>query len=124
MRLPSRPGVVVMMMFMAIHTAAVRPRFPYNPVHACHACRWFGPRPTEGSMQRVLVLTSLVVTGVIGLGVVSGRLSSQTAPAARPPASVQAPPGFEVTLAAAPPLVHHPTLVGLDEQGRLFVSEN
>ena len=75
-------------------------------------------------MKRVLVLTSLVVSGVIGPGAVTGRLSSQTAPAARPPASVQAPPGFEVTLAAAPPLVHHPTLVGLDEQGRLFVSEN
>ncbi len=76
-------------------------------------------------MKRILVLTSVVVAGVLGRNLLSGGLSSQTVPAATPPpAAVQAPAGFEVTLVAAPPLVHHPTLVGLDERGRLFVSEN
>ena len=34
------------------------------------------------------------------------------------------PEGFDVELAAAPPLVEHPTFATFDEQGRLFLSEN
>jgi glucose/arabinose dehydrogenase len=36
----------------------------------------------------------------------------------------QLPPGFEIERVAGPPLVSHPTLVGFDDRGRLFVSEN
>lgn len=40
------------------------------------------------------------------------------------PAKLGVPPGFTVELAAGPPLVEHPTFATLDEQGRLFLSEN
>jgi putative membrane-bound dehydrogenase-like protein len=75
-------------------------------------------------MKRRLMLTSLLATGVLAVGAgPASQLAGQSgAPVA--PSSLQAPPGFEVTIVAAAPLVHHPTLVGLDDRGRLFVSEN
>lgn len=38
--------------------------------------------------------------------------------------SITVPPGFEVSLAAASPLVSHPIMAGFDDRGRLFVAEN
>src|SRR5205085_9072691 len=35
----------------------------------------------------------------------------------------QVPPGFEITVAAAPPLVDYPTLACFDDEGHLYVSE-
>ena len=40
------------------------------------------------------------------------------------PAELKVPEGYEVELAAGPPLVAHPTMACLDDRGRLFVSEN
>ena len=40
------------------------------------------------------------------------------------PQRIQVPDGFTVELAAAPPLVAHPTFATFDDRGRLFVSEN
>ena len=37
---------------------------------------------------------------------------------------LQVPAGFEVELAAGPPLVHHPMMACLDDQGRMFVAES
>jgi putative membrane-bound dehydrogenase-like protein len=37
---------------------------------------------------------------------------------------ISVPPGFEVSLAAAAPLVQHPIMAGFDDRGRLFVAEN
>lgn len=38
--------------------------------------------------------------------------------------AIQVAPGFEVELVAGPPLIRHPMLVGFDDRGRLFVSDN
>ncbi len=40
------------------------------------------------------------------------------------PQSLQVPEGFSVELAAAPPLVTHPTMACFDDRGRLFVCNN
>lgn len=40
------------------------------------------------------------------------------------PQELHVPEGFSVELAAAPPLVEHPTFATFDDRGRLFVSEN
>ncbi len=59
------------------------------------------------------------------------QTNAQAAGDARPseeadftPPSVRVPEGFQVELAAAPPLVAHPTMATLDDRGRLFVCEN
>ncbi len=44
------------------------------------------------------------------------------APAFSPPA-IQVHPGFEVSVAAAPGMVQHPTMAAFDDRGRLFVAE-
>ncbi len=73
-------------------------------------------------MRRTLFFACLA--GVVAAGVWTPRAASQAPPAPVAASSLPVAPGFEVTLAAAAPLVHHPTLVGLDDRGRLFVSEN
>jgi putative heme-binding domain-containing protein len=40
------------------------------------------------------------------------------------PPPFEVPPGFTVEVAAATPLVKHPIMAGLDDQGRLYVAEN
>jgi putative membrane-bound dehydrogenase-like protein len=40
------------------------------------------------------------------------------------PAPIVVPEGFEVELAAAPPLVQHPIMAGFDDRGRLYLAEN
>lgn len=40
------------------------------------------------------------------------------------PKQLQVPEGYEVELAAAPPLVEHPTFATFDERGRLYLSES
>ena len=37
---------------------------------------------------------------------------------------ISVPPGFEIEIAAAPPLVERPMIVDSDEQGRLYVAES
>ena len=37
---------------------------------------------------------------------------------------LEVPPGFEVEVAAAPPLVKHPLMACLDDRGRLFIAES
>lgn len=56
---------------------------------------------------------------------------AQEAPAEPPspvdgftPATLNVPDGYTVELAAAPPLVTHPTMACFDDRGRLFVCEN
>jgi putative membrane-bound dehydrogenase-like protein len=44
--------------------------------------------------------------------------------AAFEPPPLEVPEGFEVTVAAAPPLVEHPMMACLDDRGRLFISES
>lgn len=46
------------------------------------------------------------------------------APADFEPVRLDVPEGFEVELAAAPPLVAHPTMACFDDRGRLYVAEN
>lgn len=41
-----------------------------------------------------------------------------------PPPSADLPEGLELTVAAAPPLVRHPMMAGLDDRGRLFVADS
>ena len=57
----------------------------------------------------------------IGLGSLSVRLGrcDQFVPPA-----IEVTPGFEIEIAAAPPLVLHPMMAGFDERGRLFVADN
>ena len=52
---------------------------------------------------------------------VSTKVDSTPAPS---PGKLQVPAGFVVELAAAPPLVQHPTMACLDDRGRMFVCEN
>jgi putative membrane-bound dehydrogenase-like protein len=40
------------------------------------------------------------------------------------PPPIQVPDGYEVELAAAPPLVKHPMLANFDDRGRLFIAES
>lgn len=40
------------------------------------------------------------------------------------PVRITVPAGYEVSLAAAPPLVAHPLMAGFDDRGRLYVAEN
>ena len=40
------------------------------------------------------------------------------------PARFTVPEGFTIELVAGPPLLHHPTLGCLDDQGRLFIADN
>lgn len=40
------------------------------------------------------------------------------------PARFTVPDGFTIELVAGPPLLHHPTLGCLDDQGRLFIADN
>ena len=40
------------------------------------------------------------------------------------PAKFSVPAGYTIELVAGPPLIHHPTLACLDDQGRLFVADN
>ncbi|MBL4886593.1 MAG: hypothetical protein JKY95_18965, partial [Planctomycetaceae bacterium] len=74
-----------------------------------------------------LCLAALFVTSELGP---SGDFSSY-AYAADPvitekftPAPIQVPEGYEIQLAAETPLVNHPTMACLDDQGRLYVCEN
>lgn len=65
-------------------------------------------------------------------GIDSAAASSDTSATATPPPSpkdfsrpeIRVPEGFEVELAAGPPLVQHPTMATVDDRGRLFVCEN
>ena len=40
------------------------------------------------------------------------------------PPALSVPPGFEIELVAAPPLVNYPMLADLDDRGRLFIAES
>jgi putative heme-binding domain-containing protein len=40
------------------------------------------------------------------------------------PVKIKVPEGYEVTIAAAPPLVAHPLMAGFDDRGRLYIAEN
>lgn len=40
------------------------------------------------------------------------------------PPRIHVPDGFEVTVAAAPPLVRHPMMATFDDQGRLYIAES
>jgi putative membrane-bound dehydrogenase-like protein len=51
-------------------------------------------------------------------------LSGENLSIAFHPPPMTVPPGFEVELAAGPPLVKHPMMAGLDPRGRLFISES
>jgi len=71
-------------------------------------------------------LALVLATGLVHLAV-SGSLPGAEAPPESKgfqPKNLQVPAGFEVELAAAPPLVQHPTFATFDERGRLFLSEN
>jgi putative membrane-bound dehydrogenase-like protein len=74
-------------------------------------------------MKWRLVLVCLIAAAGLAAGM-SRRVATEAAPQASALSSLPTAPGFEVTLVAAAPLVHHPTLVGFDDRGRLFVSEN
>ncbi len=50
--------------------------------------------------------------------------AAESQPGVRGVAAIRVPPGFEVDVVAAPPLVMHPVMAGFDEQGRLFVADN
>lgn len=63
---------------------------------------------------RGIIAASLTLCGAIA--------ASASDDAAAPQLSV--PSGFVVEVAAAPPLVQHPTFATFDDQGRLFVCEN
>ncbi|MCO6458261.1 MAG: hypothetical protein J5I93_23390, partial [Pirellulaceae bacterium] len=57
--------------------------------------------------------------------VVAADPSSTPSPAAEfQPAAIRVPDGFEVELAAGPPLVQHPMMACLDDRGRLFIAES
>ncbi|MBW3597388.1 MAG: hypothetical protein KY475_08945, partial [Planctomycetes bacterium] len=40
------------------------------------------------------------------------------------PPPIRVPDGFEVELAAAPPLVRHPMMAAFDDRGRLYIAES
>jgi len=67
-------------------------------------------------MRRFIVVAVLVEALFTGTTGTTGTIGSA--------GSFQIAPEFEIELVAGPPLVLHPMLAGLDDRGRLFVSEN
>lgn len=49
---------------------------------------------------------------------------TQDTEAAYVPADLKVPDGYLVEIAAAPPLVHHPTMIDIDSRGRMLVAES
>ncbi len=80
-----------------------------------------GPLASDDASISKLFRLSLIVAAGLAFGPQSRVLSNQPLPSAV--ASLQVPAGFDVQVVASPPDIHHPTLVGLDDRGRLFVSE-
>ncbi|MPY88796.1 MAG: c-type cytochrome [Luteitalea sp.] len=71
--------------------------------------------------KRLWPIVIVAIAGVAVYWIFQGKAASPD-DVQRPP--LQVPDGFEVELVAAPPLIQHPVMAGLDEQGRLFVAEN
>ena len=65
-------------------------------------------------MRHAIVPSALLLAGVSGCGLLPSGV----------PHGVKVPDGFEVELAAGPPLVERPMIVDMDDQGRLYVAES
>ncbi|MDA1016882.1 MAG: HEAT repeat domain-containing protein [Planctomycetota bacterium] len=77
-------------------------------------------------MQRFSVGLVLVSISLAALGLLQIASATEPAKSVAKFVSVElkVPDGFTVELAAAPPLVAHPTMACFDDRGRLYVSEN
>ena len=71
--------------------------------------------------MRLSLLNAYVVTSILA-GLPCMPANAEDAPFQ--PAPISVPKGFELELAAAPPLVQHPIMAGFDDRGRLYVAEN
>src|SRR4051794_38801808 len=87
-------------------------------------------------IMRRLSLSQLVVVLVLMLVAAAPQQASGPAPAQSSTAAAaaaqptripldlfQVPPGFEVTLWAATPMLHNPTNIDIDREGRIWVAE-
>src|SRR5262245_4068768 len=73
------------------------------------------------AVRRLLVI-AVLLTGTPGTTGTPGAPGTTGTPGTT--GSFQIASEFEIELVAGPPLVLHPMLVGFDDRGRLFVSEN
>jgi quinoprotein glucose dehydrogenase len=78
-------------------------------------------------MRRCVMVAFLVSTGLLAAGGAQDAYKPAIAPAsdegAKAAKGIQAPPGTQVTLYAAEPLLANPVCFCFDEKGRLFVAE-
>src|SRR5262245_53508684 len=65
--------------------------------------------------MRPLVLASLLATAI--------AMFAQDQPVRVPLALFQVPEGFEITLWASTPMLHNPTNIDIDKDGRIWVAE-
>ena len=77
-------------------------------------------RSREGRGSTLLVLAGLGCVLLLGAAVV--WLADRPAGSAFP--GITVPAGFEIELAAGPPLTERPIVVDMDEEGRLYVAES
>ena len=77
-------------------------------------------RRHEGRGSALLVAASLGCVLLLGAAVV--WLGDQ--PGGSPFPGISVPPGFEIELAAGPPVTERPIVIDMDEQGRLYVAES
>ncbi|RMG35428.1 MAG: hypothetical protein D6725_12570 [Planctomycetota bacterium] len=82
-------------------------------------CASFGTPGPAGRVRDVACF-SLVLIGLS----VSAVTAESSQPAKWRPAALRVPKGLMVSVAAAPPLVRHPTFACFDDRGRLYVCEN
>ncbi len=77
-------------------------------------------RRREGRASALLVAAGLGCVLLLGAAVV--WLADEPGGSAFP--GITVPPGFEIELAAGPPLTERPIVVDMDEEGRLYVAES
>ncbi|MED5419767.1 MAG: hypothetical protein VYA27_13750, partial [Verrucomicrobiota bacterium] len=78
------------------------------------------PAPHAGKRKNLTSLSALAVSGLLWGGVIGAAGKDKTFQP--PPLEVR--DGFEITLAAAPPLLKYPMMACLDDKGRLYVAES
>ncbi|MDP7106198.1 MAG: hypothetical protein QGH41_03915, partial [Roseibacillus sp.] len=78
------------------------------------------PAPGTGKRKKLTSLSALTAWGLILGGPING--AEKKAPFQSPPFKVR--DGFEVTLAAAPPLLKYPMMACFDDRGHLYVAES
>ena len=78
------------------------------------------PAPHAGKRKNLTSLSALTASGLALGGTISATGKDETFQP--PPLKVR--DGFEITLAAAPPLLKYPMMACLDDQGRLYVAES